>query len=199
VRGLSGRRTGLGLRLRGEEDSFGSSPGPAGREASLTMVVEGRQLPQSPNRFYVSRIAKRCTFLLSILCVFLWSHAGAASVNVDDPDQIRTRATILIEEIIQGISEGDYVLYSRQFSRPMKESQTRENFLELQRSLQKAIGKFQSLQYLGFYAQHGNLITLFKARFSKDKDDVLIRLVMKGSATDSKVTGLWFDSPALEK
>jgi hypothetical protein len=156
-------------------------------------------LPHRLHRPYKLPILKRSIFLLSILCVFLWSHAGAATVNVDDPEQIRTRATMLIEEIIQGISEGDYVLYSRQFSQPMKESQTRENFLELQRSLQKAIGKFQSLQYLGFYAQHGNLITLFKARFSKDKDDVLIRLVIKGSATDSKVTGLWFDSPALEK
>jgi len=148
---------------------------------------------------YTSRIVKHSIFMLSILCAFSWSHARAATVNVDDTEQIRTRATMLIEEIIQGISEGDYALYSRQFSRPMKESQTRESFLELQRNLQKTIGKFQSLQYLGFYAQHGNLIALFKARFSKDKDDVLIRLVMEGYAADSKVTGLWFDSPALEK
>ena len=153
----------------------------------------------SLHRAFTSSIVKGCVFLLSLLCVFSFSHAEAATVNVDDPEQIRTRATMLIEEIIQGISEGDYALYSRQFSRPMKESQTRESFLELQRNLQKTIGKFQSLQYLGFYAQHGNLIALFKARFSKDKDDVLIRLVMEGYAADSKVTGLWFDSPALEK
>jgi hypothetical protein len=151
------------------------------------------------HRVFIYPIVKHSIFLLSILCVFSWSHAWAATVNVDDLDQIRTRATMLIEEIIQGISEGDYALYSRQFSKPMKESQTRENFLELQRSLQKAIGKFQSLQYLGFYSQHGNLVALFKARFSKDKDDVLIRLVMEGYSADAKVTGLWFDSPALEK
>lgn len=163
------------------------------------MAVEGGQLPHRLHRAFKPHIAKHSILLLSFLCVFSWSHAGAAAVNVDDPEQIKTRATMLIEEIIQGISEGDYSLYSRQFSRPMKESQTRENFLELQRSLQKAIGKFQSLQYLGFYAQHGNLITLFKARFSKDKDDVLIRLVIEGYGADSKVTGLWFDSPALEK
>jgi hypothetical protein len=156
-------------------------------------------LPQSSHRVYVSPIVKQSIFLLSILCVFSWSDARAATVNIDDPEQIRTRATMLIEEIIQGISEGDYALYSRQFSRPMKESQTRESFLELQRNLQKTIGKFQSLQYLGFYAQHGNLIALFKARFSKDEDDVVIRLVIEGYGADSKVTGLWFDSPALEK
>jgi hypothetical protein len=146
-----------------------------------------------------SRPVKWTTFLLPILFALSLSSAWAATVNVDDPEQIKIRATTVIEDIIQGISEGDYALYSRHFSKPMKESQTRDNFLELQRNLQKTIGKFQSLQYLGFYAQHGNLITLFKARFSKDKDDVLIRLVIDGYRPDSKVTGLWFDSPSLEK
>jgi len=163
------------------------------------MAVEGGPLPHRLHRVFKPHTAKHSILLLSFLCVFSLSHAGAAAVNVDDPEQIKIRATTLIEDIIQGISDGDYSLYSRHFSKPMKESQTRENFLELQRSLQKAIGKFQSLQYLGFYAQHGNLITLFKARFSKDKDDVLIRLVMEGYGADSKATGLWFDSPALEK
>ncbi len=152
----------------------------------------------SPHRAHKYRIVKRSIFLLPILCVLSWSPAAAATVNVD-PEQVKIRATTLIEDIIQGISEGDYSLYSSHFSKPMKESQTRENFLELQRSLQKAIGKFQSVQYLGFYSQYGHLITLFKARVSKDKDDVLIRLVMEGYGADSKVTGLWFDSPALEK
>jgi len=156
-------------------------------------------LPHRLHRAFKLHIAKHRILLLSFLCVFSFSHAWGATANVDDPEQIKIRATTLIEDIIQGISDGDYALYSRHFSKPMKESQSRENFLELQRSLQKAIGKFQSLQYLGFYSQHGNLITLFKARFSKDKDHVLIRLVMEGYSADSKVTGLWFDSPALEK
>jgi hypothetical protein len=141
---------------------------------------------------------KVCTFLFLILCVFSCPSAQAAKVSID-PEQVKARATTLIEEIIQGISQGDYGLYSGHFSKPMKESQTRESFLDLQQNLQKAIGKFKSLEYLGFYSQYGNLITLFKARFSKSKDDVLIRLVIDSHGPDAKVTGLWFDSPALEK
>lgn len=145
-----------------------------------------------------SRLAKQIIFVLTILYVLSCPPAEAATINVD-PEQIKARATTIVEQIIQGISEGDYGLYSSHFSKPMKESQTRENFLDLQRSLQKAVGKFQSLEYLGYYSQYGNLITLFKARFSKDKDDILIRLVLEGPGPDPKVTGLWFDSPALEK
>jgi hypothetical protein len=147
---------------------------------------------------FTSRVAKQLTLVLTVLCVFSCPTVRAAKGNID-PEQIKARSTTLMKEIIQGISEGDYGLYSGHFSKPMKESQTRENFLDVQRRLQKAIGKFQSLEYLGFYSQYGNLITLFKARFSKDEDDVLIRLVIDGHGPDSKVTGLWFDSPALEK
>ncbi len=155
-------------------------------------------MPFPSHHVCTSRIAKWTAFLLPILFALSFPSAHAATVNVDS-QQIKARATTIIEQIIQGISDGDYGLYSSQFSKPMKQSQTRENFLELQRSLQKAIGKFQSLEYLGYYSQYGNVITLFKARFSKDKDDVLIRLVLEGPAADAKVTGLWFDSPALEK
>jgi hypothetical protein len=145
-----------------------------------------------------SRVAKQLIFVLSVLYVFSCPAARAAKVNID-PQQIKARSTAFIEEIIRGISQGDYGLYSGHFSKRMKESQTRESFLDLQRNLQKAIGKFQSLEYLGFYSQYGNLITLFKARFSKGKDDVLVRLVIDSHGPDWTVTGLWFDSPALEK
>lgn len=155
-------------------------------------------MPHSPHPVSLSPILKHSILLLTVLCVLSWSPAVAATANLD-PEQVKIQATTLIEEIIQGISEGDYGMYSSHFSKPMKESQTRENFLDLQRRLQKAVGKFQSVQYLGFYNQYGNVITLFKARFSKEKDDVLIRLVMEGYGADAKVTGLWFDSPALEK
>ncbi|MGB6064082.1 MAG: hypothetical protein WBG50_04705 [Desulfomonilaceae bacterium] len=146
----------------------------------------------------LSKIVKQSTFTLAILFPLLGAISLAAVANLD-PEQIKSSATTRLEEIIQGISEGDFTLYSSHFSRAMKEAQTRESFLNLQRRLQKAVGKFQSLQYIGFYRRSGNLVTLFKARFSKEKDDVLITLVLERSGPDPKVTGLWFDSPALEQ
>lgn len=116
-----------------------------------------------------------------------------------DPDFIASRATAIVHRILQGISEGDYSLYTKDFSKSMKDSQTRDGFLDVQRNLQKSLGKFQSVEYVGFYEQYGGIITLFKARFSKEKEDVLIRLVLDGKKADPQVTGLWFDSPSLEK
>jgi len=122
-----------------------------------------------------------------------------AAERSGDAEQIRDQATAALERIMQAISEGDYVLYTRDFSKQMKDSQDRESFLQLQSNLQRSLGKFKSMECLGFYVQYGGTIILFKARFSKEKEDVLIRLVLDRKKSPAQVTGLWFDSPALEK
>jgi len=99
---------------------------------------------------------------------------------------------------MEGVTEGDYEKYTKDFSDTMRKSTDRESFLQLQSNLRKTLGKFQSMEYLGFYVQEKQLIALFKARFSKEKDDVLVNLVLDGHKAP-KVTGLWFDAPSLRK
>jgi len=123
-------------------------------------------------------------------------HSQSESKD-NTPDSGRPEA--ILKEIIRGISEGDYAMYTRNFSDQLKVTQKREDFLQLQRDIQKKLGIPKSVGYLGFYVQEGSKIILFKARFGRHKDDVLIRLVMDKDAANPKVTGLWFDSPALEK
>ena len=136
-----------------------------------------------------------------VTCVLLLMSVGTLNAldSKKDPDFVAARATAIMHRIMQGISEGDYSLYTQDFSKTMKDSQNRESFLQVQRNLQKSVGKFQSIEYLGFYEQYQGIITLFKARFSKEKEDVLIKLVLDGKRSEPQVTGLWFDSPALEK
>lgn len=156
-------------------------------------------------------MAKICTFLNDggatlksrtyiLVAVFLAVLASASSaVGRDDPEFLQTSALNIFENIIQGTSQGDYDLFTRNFSPMMKQAQDREAFLLLQRNLQKNLGKLKSVEYLGSYRQLGQIITLFKANFSKEKDDVLIKLVLEERNGEFKVTGLWFDAPSMEK
>ncbi|MCX5860664.1 MAG: hypothetical protein NTW27_00860 [Deltaproteobacteria bacterium] len=137
-------------------------------------------------------------FFMVVLIVAFWDPGEAKKVK-DNTYESATEPQAIVQGIIDGISTGDYAMYSRHFSELMRTSQKREDFLNLQKKLQKTLGKLLSLDSLGFYVQRGNIITLFKAKFSKEKDDVLIKLVLQGSASEPKVAGLWFDSPALEK
>ncbi len=114
-------------------------------------------------------------------------------------EQTQTYATKMLNEIIEGILEGDYNKYTRNLSPEMRKFQTRQVFLQLQQKLQKNLGKLQTLTYLGFYDQLGKRLGLFKAKFEKEKDDALITIVLEVKDKEPKVSGLWFDAPALEK
>lgn len=141
--------------------------------------------------------------LLAVLlgALLLLSAPGPRQAPGDheQADRIMIEATGLLDGIIKGISDGDYNRYTSRFSRVMKKAQSRETFLELQKKLQRKLGRFKSMEYIGYYVQYGKIITLFKARFSKEKEDVLIKLVLNSKGTNPLVAGLWFDSPSLAK
>ncbi|MGC8907184.1 MAG: hypothetical protein ACP5M0_07045 [Desulfomonilaceae bacterium] len=123
-----------------------------------------------------------------------------ARSEASDTRTAATRAsTEVLQNILDGLAQGDFARYSQDFAPDMKASQTREAFLALQKKIQSALGKLKSLRYLGSYSQGGNVIELFKANFTKQRDDVLIKLVLDGKKSKPLVTGLWLDSPALEK
>ncbi len=113
------------------------------------------------------------------------------------PENLKAQATEILQGVIEGLLEGDYSLYTSRFSDNMKKGVSREAFLDLQKNLQKKLGKFKSMEYLGFYVQYGNVVTLFKARFSKEREDVLIKLVLDVKKSAPVVAGLWLDAPSL--
>lgn len=114
-------------------------------------------------------------------------------------DKLRKRYTEILGDIVKGIYEGDYTKFSRNLSEQMRAAQTRQSFLQLQNKVQTNLGKLSSMEYLGYYSQGPYTMVLFKAKFKKEQDDVLITLVSDRDAAEPKVSGLWLDSPALEK
>lgn len=145
---------------------------------------------------------RRKVFLVLVaLCATFAIVSGVRAKEKDlggDQD-LRFSAERTLQDIIGGLYQGDYKKFSKDLSSEMKKAHTRTDFLQLQKKLQKQLGKFRSMEYLGAYSQYGSTITLFKARFSKLKDDVLIKLVLDPKSAEPKVTGLWLESPALTK
>jgi len=138
-------------------------------------------------------------FLVLMAALFLAAvigpdYGGAAEKS---DDAIKIEAAEALQRIIKGVYEGDYELFTSRFSPTLKKGQDREAFLQLQKSFQKKLGKFVSMEYLGFYEQYKSTIVLFKARFTKEKDDVLIKLVLDKPGGNPTITGIWFDSPSL--
>jgi Zn-dependent protease with chaperone function len=141
---------------------------------------------------------KSMIFIVAAALLGMLVFAPVSAEN-NDPEYLRESASRMLGSLIQSVFEGDFTSYTRDFSPAMKKAQDREAFLLLQRNLQKSLGKLKTMEYLGSYRQLGENITLFKGRFSKEKDDVLIKLVLEEHGGEYQVTGLWFDAPSLEK
>ena len=148
---------------------------------------------QSNGRFFL-----RSCLLITVFLTLLVAPLPGLSQTAKETGKPKP-PTELLENILDGLAQGDFSKYSSEFSPVMKEAQTRENFLNLQKKIQKSLGKVKTTNYLGYYVQKGNYIHLFKCHFSKEKDDVLVKLVLDSNKPNALVTGLWLDSPALEK
>lgn len=131
-----------------------------------------------------------------LLVSFFAAPVVAIEVN---PEELRIQATETLQGILAGLSEGDYGKYTEHFAKSLKGEVDRDTFLQIQRNMQRKLGKFNSQEYLGFYSRGGNVIALFKARFTKEKDDVLISLVLERVKGNPVVAGIWFDAPSLQK
>jgi hypothetical protein len=137
-------------------------------------------------------------FHIFTLALFI-AAASIMPAPAEEPADIGDSATLIMDNILQGIYQGDYTLFSHDFADEMKKEQDREKFLQMQKKFQKTLGKLKSVSYMGNYSQYGSVIILFKGKFTKEKDDVLIKLILGQSGEQVKVTGLWFDAPSLTK
>jgi hypothetical protein len=138
-------------------------------------------------------------FCLVFLPLLLGTGPRRAPDSPPTGDTLAAEAPDVLNGIMNGLAEGDYDLYSRDFSQTLRREISREDFLTLQRKIQKRLGKMKILDRLGHYVQQGEVIVLFKARFGKERDDVVIKVVLDGKQPGPVVTGLWFDCPALAK
>lgn len=144
---------------------------------------------------------KNLILVIGLTCVALVHAAAGLSYSQAalSEDTIKATASSEMKGIFEGLVTKNYELYSKNFSEPMKQSQDPESFIKLCEKFDGSLGQFKSFEYLGFYVEDRYTIALFKAKFSKIDDDVLVRLVLDLSKPKDQVMGLWFDSTKLAK
>ena len=147
-------------------------------------------------------IMSKKLFVLLGLGVFIFLpcmiEMGQAQTRITD-DQIKKMATDEITSIMKSIESQNYDQYSKNFSEKMKSTQKPDDFLALCKKMDSSLGKLVSIDFIGYFIQGNDTIALFKAKYSKTGDDVLVRLVLDLNSPKQNVVGLWFDSPALGK
>ncbi|MBU4334227.1 MAG: DUF3887 domain-containing protein [Candidatus Omnitrophica bacterium] len=98
----------------------------------------------------------------------------------------------ILENILEAFKENDYAQYSKDFDDTLKESVSERKFIETDEYFQDSLGDYQSREYLGFVVKGRMSIVLWKARYAKSEDDVVVKLVLSKRGDEYLVTGLWF-------
>jgi hypothetical protein len=106
--------------------------------------------------------------------------------------EVQLIAEPMLDTILDGFATNDYAQYSKDFDPTLKETLSEKRFFDVDRQIEASIGNFASRRYLGFLTKGKMTVILWKARFDKSEDDVLIKLVVSKRGETYLVTGLWF-------
>ncbi len=125
--------------------------------------------------------------------------AGCVEENHVDVDQVRTYADPITENILSGMSENNYPKYSGHFDQTMKNAMNEAVFNETNILIRSKIGDYVSKEFWKVESKNQYTIVYYKARFTDEPEDVIIKVVFQEITGEMKVSGLWLDSPKLRE
>jgi len=120
-------------------------------------------------------------FAISFLPIF-----GFAEVIGNADEIIKDIANPILNNILDGIKTGNAEKYSKDFKASMR------MFMQKYDQVQAQIGNWKAYKYLGFLNRETETVVLWKGRFSKTDNDVLIKMVISKENGKYLVVGLWF-------
>jgi hypothetical protein len=125
--------------------------------------------------------------------------AGCLSRTPVDVEQVRTYADPITEHILVAMNEDDYTKYSEHFDATMKNALPEAVFRENNALIQSKIGAYVSKEYWKVESKNQYTTVYYKATFTQEPDDVIVKVVFQEIAGETKVSGLWLDSPKLRE
>lgn len=130
--------------------------------------------------------------LALILLICLLPAAAAGDVVGQNDQEVQAAAEPLLDNILAGFRESNYQLYARDFDNTLKELITKEKFSQTRKQILDKIGNYKSRIYLGFLTRGKTTQVLWKGRFDRTGEDVLIKLTLSRRGERNLVLGLYF-------
>lgn len=137
-------------------------------------------------------VTRLCWAVILAGVLVLFSLAANAAVLGQTDQEVQAVAEPLLEGVLAGFNDGNYAKYSQNFDETLKEAISEKKFQKVRAQILKTLGKYRSRTYLGFLKKGGTTLVLWRGRFTKSDDDVLIKLVASKRQDRYVVVGLWF-------
>ena len=128
--------------------------------------------------------------------VFFAGYVGREEIDVS---QVRKYADPITENILLGMNEDNYTKYSEHFDQTMKNAMPEAVFNETNAIIQSKIGDYVSKEFWKVESKDQYTIVYYKAKFTQEPEDVIVKVVFQEIVGEMNVSGLWLDSPKLRK
>jgi len=125
--------------------------------------------------------------------------AGCVEKNQVDVAQVREYADPITENILLGMNEGNYTKYSEHFDQTMKNAMPEAVFNETNAIIKLKIGDYVSTEFWKVESKDQFTIAYYKAKFTQEPEDVIVKVVFQEIVGEMNVSGLWLDSPKLRE
>ena len=138
-------------------------------------------------------------FMAVVALVAVGLSVGCVQQNQVDVEQVRTYADPITENILLAMNEGNYTKYSKHFDATMKHALPETVFNETNTLITSKIGAYDSKTFWKAERENQYTTVYYKAKFTQEPDDVIVKVVFQEIGGENKVAGLWLDSPKLRE
>ncbi len=146
------------------------------------------------------RVRGTWSALVLLLAVGLSACSGAQIVALDGAarDAALVYSEPMTDNLLSGMNEADYSRFARDFDETMRKAVSETAFQDMLNSIGAKLGAYQAREVTLVEDTGAYIRVTYKASFANE-DGVTVRVVFNDSATDHRVSGLWFDSPKLRQ
>lgn len=110
-----------------------------------------------------------------------------SSSNLSQCKDVEQAGQMMADSVINGLDSGNYEMYVMDFTDESKKSFTNEIFQDAHKAVDSHLGKIKTKQYLGSYQKNEYWVLLWKAKYSKANEDILLELYVKKVRNTYKV------------
>ena len=134
---------------------------------------------------------KNFKVLILIIVIASFTMPAFAVQRAKTTQEIKAIADPLLDNILKGFKYDKYTTYVRDFDPALKVIGSRTKFFKVNRHISSSLGNYLYREYMGSLLKGKMIVVLWKAKYDKTKNDVLIKLVIKKHGGRYLVTGLW--------
>ncbi len=142
----------------------------------------------------------RIPLLVALLILAAVAASGCMSqetvVTGEEAAEVLAYADPIADNVMQGFNEGNYTIYSRDFSAEMRQGLDEAAFEQNREHVTSRIGLYESRRDPVVTETGDYIAVTYRAKFEQE-DGVALRFVFRKGDESHQLHGLWFNSPKL--